>query len=149
VEWLVLARRRGDTFESFIFEGHGYTLATDVTVAATMKSIVAHVGLDNRMISAHSLRYGGATMLAAAGAPSYVIAYFGGWSEDSEMIRTYAQLGGQAVERVSRIMSYSYDRPLSEARIRENTLTGSTSQNAGSSSGRRYSEGGVLPSKLI
>jgi hypothetical protein len=148
VDWALSARRRGDTVNSFVFEGFGFTLATDTSVAMTMKMIVEHVGLDNRLISTHSLRYGGATMLAAAGAPAYVIAYFGGWTEDSEMLRTYAQLGGQAVERVSQIMSYSYDRPLAEARIRENTLGVHKGLDVEGITERRYDEGGVLPRML-
>jgi hypothetical protein len=88
VDWALSARRR-DTITSFVFEGFGFTLATDTSVASTLKMIVEHVGLDNRLISTHSLRCG-ATMLLAAVAPAFVIAYSGGWTEDSEMLRTYA-----------------------------------------------------------
>jgi integrase len=87
-----------------------------------MKAIVRHQGLDDTKVSAHSLRYGGATMLATAGLPSYVVAYFGGWSEGSMMVRRYAQLGGQMLNDVSKVMSTGYDKSMVEARVRENTL---------------------------
>jgi integrase len=106
----------------FRFEGLGEVLTNDLKVVAAMRAIVKFTGLRDDMISAHSLRYCGATMLAAAGFPSYIIAYFGGWTEDSKTIRTYAQVGSQAVERVSLAMSQSYDNDISEARMRENTL---------------------------
>jgi hypothetical protein len=88
-----------------------------------MKAITRYLGLGDNMISAHSLRYGGATMLASAGLPSYVITYFGGWAEGSAMIRRYAQIGGEAVGNVSRIMSGVYEQSIAESRARINTLS--------------------------
>ena len=41
--------------------------------------------------TSHSLRYGGATMLAAAGFPQYIIAHYGGWSENSSALKIYAR----------------------------------------------------------
>ena len=62
-------------------------------------------------------------MLAAAGIPSYIITYFGGWSEGSEMIRRYAQVGGEAIDNVSVIMSRVYEQDASESRKWQNTFT--------------------------
>ena len=70
-------------------------------VAAAMKKIVVHLGWSASKISAHSLRYGGATMLAAAGLPQYVIEYFGGWAEGSKSAKFYMQVSGRSVADVS------------------------------------------------
>jgi hypothetical protein len=123
VQWAVELRRWGADPTTYVFEWRGEALITDVSIASTMKAIVSSRGLDNRLISAHSLRYGGATMLAAAGVPSYIITYFGGWSEGSEMIRRYAQVGGEAIDNVSAIMSRVYGQDDSEIRKRQNTFT--------------------------
>ena len=93
-------------------------LINDEEVAAVMKSIVVHLGWDSSKISAHSLRYGGATMLAAAGIPQYLIEYFGGWAEGSKSLRFYAQVGGQAISKVSQIMADGYNVSLAESRLR-------------------------------
>ena len=58
--------------------------ATDTDVAGAMKKIAVHLGWESSKVSVHSLRYGGATMLAAARLPQYVIQYFGGWAEGSK-----------------------------------------------------------------
>ena len=83
-----------------------------------MKFIVRHLGWNAKKVSAHSLRYGGATMLATAGMPQYVIEYFGGWAEGSQSLKTYIQLGNQAVHKVSQIMSDGHNNTLEESRIR-------------------------------
>jgi hypothetical protein len=59
------------------------------TVAALMKATCTLVGLPPDKISAHSLRYGGATTLAAAGYPEYIIAFYGGWAEGSKAMKRY------------------------------------------------------------
>ncbi len=41
--------------------------------------------------TSHSLRYGGATMMAAAGFPQYIIAIYGGWTENSTSLRIYTK----------------------------------------------------------
>ena len=56
--------------------------------------------------------------MAAAGVPAYAITYPGGWSENSPIIRTYAQLGGQITNEVSRVMSEAFEKSLVETRIR-------------------------------
>jgi hypothetical protein len=123
VQWALEARACGDGRSSYLFERFGAPLISDISVADSMKAITRYLGLGDNMISAHSLRYGGATMLASAGLPSYVITYFGGWAEGSAMIRRYAQIGGEAVGNVSRIMSGVYEQSIAESRARINTLS--------------------------
>ena len=105
--------------EDYLFcIGKAAPIIKDNDVAWVMKAIVSQLGWDSGKVSAHSLRYGGATMLAAAGLPQYVIAYFGGWTEDSSSLKHYTQVGGDSVTRVSKIMSMGFQRSLEESRIR-------------------------------
>ena len=55
--------------------------------------------------TSHSLRYGGATMMAAAGYPQYMIAMYGGWSEKSRALQIYTKTSDEMVNRVSRHMA--------------------------------------------
>ena len=88
------------------------------TVSEAMKAIVRFLGWKADKVSPHSLRYGGATMLAAAGLPQYVIEYFGGWAANSKSLKVYAQLGSAAVLNVSNIMAAGFETSLEESRIR-------------------------------
>ena len=88
------------------------------TVSEAMKAIVKVLGWKADKVSPHSLRYGGATMLAAAGLPQYVIEYFGGWTAGSKSLKVYAQLGSAAVLNVSNIMAAGFETSLEESRIR-------------------------------
>ena len=56
-------------------------------------------------------------MLAAAGLPQYIIAYFGGWTEDSESLKFYTQLNVSSNTIVSDIFANGNSRSLQEARI--------------------------------
>jgi hypothetical protein len=58
-------------------------------------------------------------MLAAAGFPQYVIAYFGGWCENSQSLHIYTQLGAASNERVSKTFSEGDKAALNEMRIRQ------------------------------
>jgi hypothetical protein len=69
-------------------------------VAAVIKITVLHLGLDAKRYSPHSLRYGGATMLASAGIPLYLIEYHGDWAPGSKSLRTYLQIGSDASDRL-------------------------------------------------
>jgi hypothetical protein len=99
----------------------GAPILVEGDVAAAMKRIVVHLGWDASKISAHSLRYGGATMLAAAGLPQYVIEYFGGWAEGSKSAKFYMQVSGRSVANVSAVMSEGFGRSLEKSRIRHAT----------------------------
>ena len=107
--------------EDGLFCIRGAPFLVEADVAAAMKKIVVHLGWDSSKISAHSLRYGGATMLAAAGLPQYVIEYFGGWAEGSKSAKFYMQVSGRSVANVSSVMSEGFDRSLEESRIRHAT----------------------------
>jgi integrase len=58
-----------------------------------------------KRVTSHSLRYGGATMLAAAGLPHYIIAMYGGWSQDSQSLKLYTKPSTNMVNIVSRHMA--------------------------------------------
>ena len=60
-------------------------------MAGEMKSVAALLGCDATKVSAHSLRFGGASLLASFGLPQYIIEYFGGWAKDSKTLPLYAQ----------------------------------------------------------
>ena len=108
------------TQDDGIFDTKSYgIIVNEDEVARTMKFIVRSLGWSDKKVSAHSLRYGGATMLAAAGMPQYVIEYFGGWAKDSKSLRLYIQLGNEAVSKVSQAMSNAHHKSLEESRIRE------------------------------
>ena len=56
-------------------------------------------------VTSHSLRYGGATMLAAAGLPHYIIAIYGGWTQESKSLRIYTKPSDEMTRKVSRYMA--------------------------------------------
>ena len=118
--WARVCRKRLGMIESdFLFGIIGEKpIINSNTVAGAMKAIVKFLGWKPEKISPHSLRYGGATMLAAAGLPQYVIEYFGGWAAGSKSLKVYAQLGSVAVSNVSKIMAAGYEASLEESRIR-------------------------------
>ena len=49
------------------------------TFQKAIKEVAVHLGLDPTLYSTHSLRIGGATVMAAAGLPDYVIQLIGRW----------------------------------------------------------------------
>lgn len=67
--------------------------------------------------TSHSLRYGGATMMAAAGFPQYLIAHYGGWDKDSKALQIYCRPSDESQERVSEFMFRSAQRAPSRAAI--------------------------------
>lgn len=58
-------------------------------------------------------------MLAAAGLPHYLIAWYGGWTENSETIKLYATLGNDAIDLVTRTMYRQGESDLSDLKIRQ------------------------------
>ena len=125
-QWATICKDKCDATENdyiFSINGKALPIVSDKEVASAMKMIVVHLGWNPQKICVHSLRYGGATMLAAAGLPQYVIAYFGGWTADSTSLKLYTQMGGDSVAKVSGIMSRGFNKSLEESRIRSHSGT--------------------------
>jgi hypothetical protein len=124
-EWICLCRDRlKSTSSGYVFKfSNGDNIINDQLVAQTMKDIVSFLGWKSDKVSAHSLRYGGATMLAAAGLPQYIIEYYGGWAENSKALKqTYIKLAAKGANNVSVIFSNGFNMSLEETRIREAKL---------------------------
>ena len=84
-----------------LFDIPGLPRLTAHTLSAVMKSTVTTIGLPAARVSTHSLRYGGATALAAGGFPEYIIAMYGGWKEGSTSLRRYTRPSADLVDSVS------------------------------------------------
>ncbi len=75
-DWAVEAQlAAGDPFLSFRRE---WKLSYS-TFQKAIKNVAKHLGLDPDRYSTHSLRIGGATVMAAAGLPDYIIQLIGRW----------------------------------------------------------------------
>jgi Phage integrase family len=119
-EWAIETREKlGADTNDYLFKVKDKVLISSEQVTAVMKATAEFCGFNSKKVSAHSLRYGGATMLAAAGLPQYIIAYFGGWCEDSNSLQLYTQLNVSSNATVSSIFSQGDKAPLHEARIRD------------------------------
>ena len=77
---------------SSVAEIPGLPILNGDIISNVMKSTCDELGLPRNKVSTHSLRYGGATELAASGLPQYIIAAYGGWTEDSRAMRIYTRL---------------------------------------------------------
>jgi integrase len=74
-----------------LFSVPGLPTLTSTVLSGVMKATVTAMGLPADRVSTHSLRYGGATMLASGGYPEYIIAMYGGWAEGSTSLRRYTR----------------------------------------------------------
>ena len=88
-------------------------------VSQVMKWGTKQLGLNPKKISAHSLRYGGATMLAAAGLPQYIIAWYGGWTADSTVMRLYTTLGSDAISLVTSTICNQSNKCLADLIVKQ------------------------------
>jgi hypothetical protein len=82
-----------------------YPKLTGDVIYEVMKSTCDLNGLPLSQVSSHSLRNGGATELAAAGFPQYIIATYGGWTENSKAMHIYTRLSTSTNELVSKHMA--------------------------------------------
>ena len=87
-----------------LFSVPGLPVLTSNVLSRVMKETVTAMGLPAAKVSTHSLRYGGATMLAAGGYPEYIIAMYGGWAPGSTSLRRYTRPSLSVVGDVSRHM---------------------------------------------
>jgi hypothetical protein len=76
-------------------------------LAKYMKATCVKIGLSESNVSPHSLRHGGATMLASKGFPRYLIEKMGGWKPGSTALDRYVHVHLTDTTRVeiSRAMS--------------------------------------------
>jgi hypothetical protein len=81
-----------------------HLLLTGDIIAEVMKAKCDVVGLPRLHVSSHSLCYGGAMELAAAGFPQYVISTYGGLTENSRALHIYTRLSQCTNELVSKHM---------------------------------------------
>jgi Phage integrase family len=94
VKW---KRGEGD----YLFVNQDGSPLYSTSVGSCMKDIALYLGMEASKISLHSLRYGGASLLASFGLPQYIIAYYGGWKDDSEALRLYARPSAGSMALVS------------------------------------------------
>ena len=89
-----------------IYEVPSFKDLTKQELERVMQDTVTASGITNaRNLTSHCLRYGGATMLAAAGFPHYLIAYYGGWSPDSGSLKLYTRPSDEMHKIVSAHMA--------------------------------------------
>ena len=91
----------GATADHVLFDVPGFPSLSADLITDLMRRTCELLGLPFDKISAHSLRYGGATTLAAAGFPEYVIDFYGGWAHGSRAMRTYIKPTDDIIKRVS------------------------------------------------
>ena len=86
-----------------------------------MHDTVKSFGINDERIHAtsHSLRYGGATMMAASGYPQYLIAIYGGWTPDSSSLKIYTRPSKKMSEMVSSFMVQSIKEQPSMSFLRD------------------------------
>jgi hypothetical protein len=92
--WASIARPKRDA--PFISTSDGWELSYS-RLNAAIKKLATVFGLDPKRYSSHSLRIGGASALAAAGAPDYIIQLMGRWK--STAFLKYIQLATAAYKR--------------------------------------------------
>jgi hypothetical protein len=101
-----LTRDLGATREDRLYYIPGYSNLREETLHSVMQSTTLKLGIygPGTRATSHSLRYGGATMMAAAGFPQYLIAHYGGWKENSESLKIYCRPSDESQARVSEYM---------------------------------------------
>ena len=92
---------------------------TTDTIRYAMQATCHAIGLPWERCSAHSLRYGGATTLAAAGFPDFVIAFYGGWSPNSTVMRRYIRPSDDVVKKVSHHMTRAQNAVAVQAAVNQ------------------------------
>ena len=102
-----------------LFDIPGFPRLTTEVIQYAMQATCHAVGLPWDKCSAHSLRYGGATTLAAAGFPDFVIAFYGGWSPDSTVMRRYMKPSNSVVKQVSHHMTRAQNAMAVQATVNQ------------------------------
>jgi len=97
----------GATEDNTLYEVPGLASFKLNDLHCVMATTAQRMGLhkDASTPTSHSLRYGGATMMAAAGFPQYLIAQYGGWSEKSSSLKIYTKASAAMIQQVSKHMA--------------------------------------------
>jgi hypothetical protein len=103
-QYMLRSFRLGAKSSDFLFDCPCLPRVSSNFLSSVMKAAVTLLGLPADRVSTHSLRYGGATMLAAGGFPEYIIAMYGGWKEGSESLRRYTRPSIELIRSVSKHM---------------------------------------------
>jgi hypothetical protein len=106
--WLSTTRDKYGATETMpLYDVPGFRSVRIDELHSIMEMTVKSLGIGSYGINAtsHSLRYGGATMMAAAGFPQYLIAHYGGWSQDSTALLRYCRPSEESIQQVSRYMT--------------------------------------------
>ena len=104
--------------EKYVFEVNGIRCTDSRILTSILKCAARFIGISDKSISLHSLRYGGATLLASAGLPQYIIEHCGGWARDSGSLKIYVQLEKESAQAVSKAMSIASHLGLADVRVR-------------------------------
>ena len=101
----------------FAVNGEALVHADHVTII--IKTTVIHCGMDASKYTPHSLRYGGATLLALNGVPIHLIEYHGGWARNSSSLRLYLHIHiGDNEDVVANAMAACERNSLKEVQLR-------------------------------
>jgi hypothetical protein len=108
--------------QKYVFEVDGVRYTDARLLSSILKCTARYIGISDKSISLHSLRYGGATLLASASLPQYIIEHCGGWARDSGSLKIYVQLEKESAQAVSRAMSIASHLGLADVRVRSTFL---------------------------
>ena len=98
-QWAIRARlSENDLFLSYRQQWQ----VTPAKVSTAVKFMARMEGFDEKRFSSHSLRYGGATALAAAGTPDSWIQTFGRWR--SLAFLKYIKLSGRIFQQIQNVV---------------------------------------------
>jgi hypothetical protein len=118
--WISMSRHiYGSTVNLGIYEVPRFGTLDLNMLHEVMRKTVAVYDIPTVKATSHSLRYGGATMMAAAGFPQYLIAHYGGWTEGSKSLKIYAKPSRDMLERVSSMLAQMADKDPSMLFIRD------------------------------
>ena len=107
-KWVAMTRDHFNSTEDMgLYEVPGLEDVSMEQLHEVMEATVARLGVMGygQKATSHSLRYGGATMMAGAGFPQYLIAHYGGWTRDSKALHRYARPSEASIQSVSEAMT--------------------------------------------
>lgn len=93
-KWIKKTRDEfGTGQEAGLYKINGMEEFTIASLHSVMQATIKSLNIPGfkKSVTSHSLRYGGATMMAAAGFPQYLVAHYGGWAPDSKALKIYAK----------------------------------------------------------